>query len=366
MTQLYSVCTHYQLIVAIQMKLSLFQNCEADIIINDHSVGYEKYADNLKSLGIFNNVYIAKTKSYTYTTSFFKKTKVTLDILLNNHRVITKLCDLKDFDYDCFYFNNYSCFNDLVYYQLKKRNPKLICIRFEEGYGSLLRYKIYTGSVKLQNRLEELHGNPRLDDIVDMYSFESECCLFDKSHNIIHIPKIKKDNLYTISLYNKVFDYSIKSISFAKKFIFFEESYFADGIDINDVELVLKIADLVGKENLMVKLHPRNPVDRFTKLGIKTIGQSGIPWEVIVMNHDFSNNIFITIASGSILSPRIVFGDNIPTFMLYNCINTLPPILKQKNFQSFIEKFRDKYGKSDFYIPDNFDDFKNIIRKRGL
>lgn len=366
MKQLFSVCTHYQLLSAIQIKLSLYPDSNADIIINDHSLNYQKYADNLRKLGVFNNVYIAKTKSYTYTTSFLKRAKVTFDIMFNNHRVITKLCDLRGFDYDGFYFYNYSCFHDWIYYQLKKRNPKLICIRFDEGYGSLLKYKIYTGSVKLQNRLEKLHRNPRLDDIVDMFSFETKCNLFDKSHSIIQIPKIKKEDLSTVSLFNKVFDYSANSISFTRKYIFFEESYFADGINIDDVKLVLKIADLVGKENLMVKLHPRNPVDRFSKLGIKTIGQSGCPWEVIAMNHDFSNNVFLTIASGSVLSPRIIFDDNIPTFMLYNCTKVLSPMLQKENFQKFIEKFRSQYGKSGFYIPKNFDDFQDILRKRGL
>ena len=207
MKQLFSVCTHYQLLAAIQIKISLFPNSYSDIIIHDHSVGYQKYAENLRNLGIFNNIYIARTKEYTYTTTFLKKLKVTCDVILNNHKVIKKLSNLKDFAYDSFYFNNYSCFHDWIYYQLKKRNPNLICIRFEEGYGSLLKYETYTGSVKLQNRLEKIHGNPRLNDIADMFSFETECNLFENGHNVIQIPKIQKNNLELISILNGIFEY---------------------------------------------------------------------------------------------------------------------------------------------------------------
>ena len=360
--QLYSVCTHFQLIIAIIMKITMFQDKTADIIIHDNSNGYMSIANHLKNINIFRNVWIAKTKAYIKENNHCQQA---IKILLNSDDIIKKSCNIDSYNYDEYYFYNYTLFNVMLFYKLKKANLNLICRRFEEGYGALLNFcNFNNGTANLLIKLEKAHHNYSIDSVNEMFTFEPKLSCFDNQHFALPIPKLKKCESVKCIL-NDIFDYN-EDETFSKKYIFFEESYFADGIDINDVELVLKIADLVGKENLMVKLHPRNPVDRFTKLGIKTIGQSGIPWEVIVMNHDFSNNIFITIASGSILSPRIVFGDNIPTFMLYNCINILPPILKQKNFQSFIEKFRDKYGKSDFYIPDNFDDFKNIIRKRGL
>ena len=40
-----------------------------------------------------------------------------------------------------------------------------------------------------------------------------------------------------------------------------------DGYNVNDVEIVEKIASIVGKEKLFVKTHPRNPENRFEKLG---------------------------------------------------------------------------------------------------
>lgn len=58
------------------------------------------------------------------------------------------------------------------------------------------------------------------------------------------------------------------------------------GAGVNDVELIEALADKVGKQNMMVKIHPRNPVNRFEKLGYKTNHNTAIPWEVIVMNTD--------------------------------------------------------------------------------
>lgn len=75
----------------------------------------------------------------------------------------------------------------------------------------------------------------------------------------------------------------------------------------------------------MVKIHPRNPVNRFEKLGYKTNHNTAIPWEVIVMNtDDISDKVLITVASSCILNPIIVFGKEVHAFSLYDCIDHIP------------------------------------------
>ena len=41
--------------------------------------------------------------------------------------------------------------------------------------------------------------------------------------------------------------------------LFFEESYPCDGVEIGDVALMDRVAELVGKENIFVKIHPPQP-----------------------------------------------------------------------------------------------------------
>lgn len=368
MNILFSVFTQYQLIVAVNLKLKMFQNESADIIIHDHSNGYEKIAERLGKICVFKNIFLVRSHGPISAPTFSSKAARTINILMNRDDIIRKTFSIPATKYDLFLFYNYNYFNTSLYYKLKKKYPDILSKRFEEGYACLFDFECkgnISSSVALQKKLEKIHNNPKLDDIKEMYIFEPDLALFDKNHLALQMPKFNKNSQEIKRILNYVFDYK-EDINFDSKYIFFEESYFADGRAIDDKELVLKIADLVGKDNLMVKLHPRNPVDRFVELGIKTIGQSGIPWEVVIMNHNFSDNVFLTIASGSVLSPRIIFDDNIPTFMLYNCTNISSPILKQGNFPVFMSKFKDKYGENGFYIPDNFEDFQNILRKRGL
>ncbi len=90
---------------------------------------------------------------------------------------------------------------------------------------------------------------------------------------------------------------------------------------------------------MMVKIHPRNPMNRFEQLEYKTNQNTAIPWEVIVMNSDdLSDKVLITVASSCILNPIIVFGKKFKAYSLFDCIDHIPPIL-QSGYWDLVEKY---------------------------
>ncbi len=360
MKQIYSVFTYYQLITAIQIKNKLFPEADADIVISDHSAGYEKAAEKVRESGIFDNVYTAKSVDAMRLDSFSKKLRRVVDIVFYNNKFSLNCSDIEKLGYDEILFFNFNYFDNCLYYLLKKNNPDLICRRFEESYTSGFDFDIFTsGSAKLQKKFERLHSSTLAMKVDEMFFYEPELVLFKNSCKISPIPKIDKNDLQTKDILNKMFDYT-KSDEYDRKYIFFEESYNVDGKEMDDLELVLNIADKVGRENMMVKLHPRSKVDRFAEYGIKTNKTVGIPWEVIIMNNDFSDKVFMTIASGSVLSPRILFGENVATYMLFNCTKVKSSIVTD-SFYKYLELFKKKYGASGFYIPDNFEELSGSL-----
>ena len=356
MKLLFSVFTHYQLITAIQIKTKIFPDVYADIIISDHSTGYAEVAEKLKSLKIFNNVYIAKSVEGMSVNTIGRKFKRIVDIIANNNSFALKCSNISIKEYDEFLFFNFNYFDNCLYYLLKKNNPNLICRRFEEGYTSGFDFEIFTTrSVRLQQKFEKLHRNPDIMDVEEMFFYEPDLVLFDNKCRISPIPKIDKTDEKLKNVLNTLFDYG-SSDEYDRKYIFFEESFNVDGKEMDDLELVLKIAAKVGRENLMVKLHPRSRVDRFAEYGIKTNKAVGVPWEVIIMNNNFSDKVFLTISSGSVLSPRILFGENVPTYMLFNCTKVKSHLVTD-SFYQFLELFKNKYGNSGVYIPDTLSEF---------
>ena len=361
MKQIYSVFTYYQLITAMQIKTTIFPKCKGDLILSDHSSGSYKVAEAIRKYDIFDNVFTAKSVDEMRLDTLFKKIKRVADIAFNNNNFPLKCSDLMELDYNEFLFFNFNYFDSCLYYLLKKKCPDLICRRFEEGYTSGFDFNIFiSGSSSLQRKFEKIHGNPDSTYVAEMFFYEPDLVQFEAKCKISAIPKFNKLNNEMKQVLNSVFDYK-NSDTYDRKYIFFEESYNVDGKNMDDLELVLKIADKVGKENLMVKLHPRSRIDRFSEYGIKTNNAVGIPWEVIILNNDFSDKVFLTISSGSVLSPRILFGENVQTYMLFNCTKNKSDIVKGRFFD-YIELFKKKFGKSGFYIPENCDEFLKWLK----
>jgi len=359
MKQLYSVCTYYQLITAIQIKVKIYPNAIADVIINDLSNDYLKIIERLKNLNVFRNVF---TATFWQKSNLITKTKKAVNILINNNSYAEKCCDINVWDYDEFLFYSYSYFNSCLYYTLKKRNPQIAYKRFEEGYICSIVFNLsIPTSVYMQHMLEKYYNHTDIFDVDEAFFYEPDLVLVaDKYKKMTAIPKLDRNDTEIISILNSVFDYSNTVDEYDKKYIFFEQCFLDDGIEMDDLDLILKIADKVGRENLMVKLHPRSKSDRFIEYGIKTNKNTSVPWEVIIMNNNFSDKVFLTITSGSVLSPRIIFEDKFPTYMLFNCTKSESKIVTDKYYE-YLTKFKNKYNDGNFYIPESYEEFLKIL-----
>ncbi len=97
------------------------------------------------------------------------------------------------------------------------------------------------------------------------------------------------------------------------------ESYFEDGIALLDVEYVEELGKVVRKENLLIKIHPRNPENRFEKRGVMTNRDIAIPWKLIAVKKKLENTTLITIASASGVASY--FLTNEKAKKVYCCIN---------------------------------------------
>ena len=58
-------------------------------------------------------------------------------------------------------------------------------------------------------------------------------------------------------LLNYIFDYKKQELH--ADFIFLEQSFRAEGIQTNDLELIRECQQIVGSSSFLVKPHPRNP-----------------------------------------------------------------------------------------------------------
>lgn len=354
MRQLFLCNTVYQIMIALWMKYHYYMNIKTDIIISNHMNGAKSLAERIRSIGIYGDVFYAETiKEARYQV---KRNKFeNMQMGLKTYDELEKYVILRN-EYSDIYVANFDGFTQLLYAALKKKKVGLKLHGFEDGLSTYCEaekyYKFfenyYEESGKFKSykhflhtriyRLETIYGN-----LKELFVFNPEMMQWNPGCPVRQMDKINQSDRSFVQLINQVFEVDKSEDRYDRKYIFFEESFFADGESINDVELVQQLAERVGKNNIMIKIHPRNPINRFAELGFKTNVDTSIPWEVILMGmNDVSDKVFLTVASSAILNPIMIFGVKIRAYSLYPCLKVIPNRLHGESWD-FLQNIFAKY-----------------------
>lgn len=318
----------YQVLVAIWMKHILLPDKTADIIITDHmndGYGIHKRLINDTS---FSKVYYAKC--FDYARRRLKLSETEQKQLKRDPNAFLKKFILLEDEYTDFFTASLDPFAQLLYGYIKTRNRNAGVSLFEDGlytYSKLMEEDYFNTQIPVNDfvhrfvhkfiyKRKYIYGN-----IKRLYLFNPKYIAWKPDFEIDEIPKISCSDLSFKELCNRVFQYGENTDSYDRKYIFMEESFYAEGTPVNDIELLNKLSQKVGKENVMVKIHPRNPVNRFKDEGYKTNTNTAIPWELIIMNNDdLEEKILITISSSSVLNPILIFNKRIKTYSLHRLV----------------------------------------------
>ena len=353
---LFLVNSAFQMITAVQLRLTIFKEDEADIIITDDLAHQYDIAKGVVSSGIFKNVYTAKTKGYNW-----KNWKFVIAGRAYDSNLLHRLPFVIDNKYDIFLYCNYSGFcTCLASYLKRTQNTQLMM--FEDGFISYTEHwrKHIQYSIEPSRFIEKVlyFFEKKSNYYVSKYWVFNPNLISDWNFNFT-IEKIPNITENTISALNRIYNYDQCTDNYSSyKCIFFEESYYADGIDIRDLEIVDRVSTIIGKANMMIKIHPRNPENRFSKLGYKTNSNTEIPWEIIALNNDFSDTILMTIALGSSITSHFISGkDANKSIMLYD----MKEIDKEKLTPS-ISIFDTICRKDPYFVfPKDFEDLQEIL-----
>ena len=366
MKKLIICSTPFQIIVALNIKKQ-YANPEdqVDLIITNSFSNYAKIAKRIEEKELFSHVIIANVKTIIQANSLIGNISKMFYVLFP--KKIMKKVWKKIENYDELYCWNYDAFTASIrsYYAMRKNNIKIFI--FDEGYISyfpiddVIPKRRFIKIIEIRNELIGLSKIKR-ENIDGYLLFEPELLLFKPNCKIykldrnLGLEKEFKDNI------DYIFESSKSAKKYDRKYIIFEEAMLANQKKIDDEKIFDEIINIVGKENAIIKLHPRTNNDRFTKKGIKTLGNDGIPWEAIALCGDFSKNIFITIGSGSVTSYRMLFGNNMKAYMLFKFIK---PNMMQFNekYYEFWEKMKSKDNNSGILLPETNEEFHNMLKK---
>ena len=86
--------------------------------------------------------------------------------------------------------------------------------------------------------------------------------------------------------------------------------------NIQQYQIIQKIDEVVGVDNILIKLHPNSPLDKYkeyTDICIK----NNMAMEVIELNLRLRNVTLLTICSSSVFNFKLMFDANPRIFLLY-------------------------------------------------
>lgn len=356
MRMLFLCNTLYQIIGACSIR-EMYPNAEAEIILSDHTNANKQIQKNMERMGlIFDKSYFVETKYlYKFDNGISNKER---NQIIKNIRTIPTLVDISD-HYDMFFCANAEPFTERLVNYIKHMNSKATINWFEDGLSAYSFDKRYfpTWKRRGKNYIQLLfQGIYHLTSVVDnYYVFQPDKMEWRPRAQIIKIDLLSEK---LVGELGRLFSFQNCVDKYEEKYIFFEDGA-RDWNDTTDVDLVQKIAEMVGKENILVRIHPRNPVNRFQKLGFKTNQDVSVPWEVIAGNIDIENKILLTMYSQSVVTPDILLGKKGTVILLglldKNC---------DMNGRDIFEYMNRKYFSLDrehYFVPKDMGEFKDIM-----
>lgn len=323
---LFFVNTYMQLITAIQIRVHLFGKAEADIILTDCSQNMEHISQRLKKLRLFRKILFIKARYVIFEQSFMEDIGDVIRWMGGRYDKYREIMGNGESAYHAIFYYNFDIFCYIACDNSAKNGIEPKCFRYEEGILSYSEMKRLSPSGKrlwMFCLLRLLRGQPDfLHDTGDFFCYYPELFGYDSERICHRIPFFRKGDREMQRIWDAVFGYMPKVCR--QKYIYFSTSWDIDGKRIEEHKLVEMISQIVGKENLVVKVHPRDGRGIYEKMGLEVWKKSFLPWEIIQLNQDFRDKVFLSLSSGSVLNACAMLHENIETFYLF-------PYIKGKN-----------------------------------
>lgn len=176
------------------------------------------------------------------------------------------------------------------------------------------------------------------------------------------LPKLSRQDGELLRLLNFIFDYHPPREM--PPFLFLEQSFRAEKIQGNDLELMRACQRMVGPENFRVKPHPRN-VDHLPQaLGLSRKVDLAVPWELFLLNEQHRPRV-VTVCSNGALTGRLCLGQPDDTVMLYKLYTGKVLWKEDKRLSRYLEAFRRRFGGKNYYVPETVYQLQAILKYLG-
>lgn len=359
------VCsTAYQLMNAVYLAKS--KDEKSDIIFIKR--GMEKICDiyKLKKEKLFRNIYCwyTLTDKVSDDNVADSKSKIIYNLkklyIYNNLKKIYKTLPNYDQIYETIYIGYADFPSQCIYYYFEKNDCKLNL--YEDGTYT---YECLAVEPSLLRRISchILFGSYILDKCSKIWIRKIEQLNLGK-HTDIEIGIIEVEEKMKSRLLSIFRGDGINISAFSKSTIFFDQNIEINLIKGKQIEIVETIVKEIGKDELVVKMHPASKNINYPDNVLKFYDR--LPFELIMDSYSMDNKILISIFSTACFSPKLLMDEEPYIILTYRIMKNWFSINSQ--YLELIGQVKDSYKKPEkIMIPDSIEELtKDILRIRSL
>ncbi len=312
MNGVWIVNTHSQLLAALRLRLSSREG-EATLILTDRTPAFEALSERLREEKIFSKTAFVPVKARGADTWRDCGPRGIRDMISGEGKLFAEAL-AGTAPAEVFYYHNLDVASHLLYAALEKRGPAPRCLRFEEGLFSYRTpetvSRAFYAAVYLPRRLL---GKGNLAERTEAFLCAVPGC-YPGRLPARPLPPPPEGDRWP-ALLRRLYGLGEEKIVFPCRYLYFSGVFdFEGGRPIGELDLLCRLADRAGREDLLVKVHPRDDPRRFTDRGLRTAPRSEVPWEVLRECADLTDITLLTALSQSVLSgnggekgPRTVY-----------------------------------------------------------
>lgn len=352
---LFLVASPFQLFNAIILRMTVRRECDCDMLLRSAISWNEEVIQRLKDKKIFGEI---------YRPDFTEAEKMFWEVSMEERATIVEnpMQFYGEPPVPLFYDEMFAALDaaawKLVYYYQVLNGKKPDIIQYDEGVRS---YSI------------EFHMSDDRTFYEGPYANNS----YSKAIKAIYLyrPELYAVKKYDYEIYKIPNPYSNEDVRMMllevfgqepmpkERYIYFEDFFFTDRHPTNDLLLFEEIASMVGKDNIIVKTHPRDDYNRFLPLGYKTIGHSKVPWEVQLLANDANVKVLISVTSTAILTPFTIFDRNTHIISLEKMFKWPVPLHNDSGFYDYLKKLLNKMNEKEvhFHMPSSMEELKEVL-----
>lgn len=346
--------TTYQILVLLYLKESFYKDDQLELVVTNKTPLLREIFIKGKLNNYFSKVY------YADSAMIKNKNKGSLQTLWESfvyNKTTKKLLGFNLGKYEELLYASPVGVDEItkeISKTLIRKNPRITIRRFEDGFGSYTSLSGYVVSTENGRKMyEKVLGFHNLQQENTLYLLEP---LLAKEGTQSQLVKIPKDHPEVLQRAKDIFDY--KPINVEEKFIFFgqgTEEFIQNSKTYQSI--VYDIANIVGKDNFIVKRHPRSKWDEFDdsihKLNVE------YPWELLESEDFLQNKVLISYSSTACITGKLLFNSNTHVVYLY-------PLAKDSfqvsiDFKDYFQKAAMKY--SNIHIAKSQEDLLEILKE---